>query len=212
MIIEKDFDTFGITLLASLAWLGIIITCLAGISVILFLVALLIFWSVEAPSRTGGIVALIVGVLSVVGVIYSTNKKRNDEQHDRFDNSIYIIIQYLIELKRGNYNYKIFKDDLSYIFMNVPNNVLLILRDIQDNIKLLKNAKAEEKEVCEKVINKEILFLIVYIREVYHIANAELKYDVEHEEIINDLIVNSSKFKSKEKTNLKTNQKKSSKK
>lgn len=97
--------------------------------------------------------------------------------------------------------------------MNVPNIVLFIIRDIQFNIKLLNNTKAEEKEACEKVINKEILFLIVYIRELYKIAMAELKYDVEHEGIINDLIINSSKFKSKEKNKQnKTDSEKSSRK
>ena len=195
LIIEKNFDTLGITTLASLAWLGIILGCLLLISIALFFVALLIYWFIESPSNTGGIITLIVGALGMIGVIYNTNKKRRDEEKDRYDNSLYIIMQYLIELKRGNYTYKIFKDDLSYIFMNVPNNVLFILRDIQDNIKSMKQKENNDNVRYNEVISKEILFLIIYIREFYHIANAELKNDLEHETIIEDIIHNSSSTK-----------------
>lgn len=164
-----------------------------------FFAILLIRWFIESPSNTGGVITLIVGILSMFVAIYNTNKKRQDEEKDRYDNSLYIIMKYLIELKRGNYGYKIYKDDLSYIFMNVPNNILFVLRDIQDNIKNMKHKENNDNVRYHEVINKEILFLIVYIREFYGITNAELNNDFEHETIIEDIICNSSSTKATKK-------------
>ena len=112
--------------------------------------------------------------------------------------SVSLIIQYLIEIKRGNYKCKIYKDDLSFMFMNTPSEILYILRDIQDNVKYILK-EDEKKEEYKKVLNKEILFLIVYIREYYDFSPKYLKYDIEHGLIIDDLIKNSSKNKKNKK-------------
>ncbi len=195
LIIEKDFNTTPLSLLSCILYLAItmvaILCCVALVGVFV----LLILGSITSPSQTSVIVALMVGFLSSAGVVYSAYKKRKDEEKDRFDNSIYLLMQYLIEIERGNYSYKIYKDDLGYMFMNIPNKVLYILRDIQDNIKEIERNKEEIKDDYEKVLHKEVLFLIIYIREYYNIAEAELKHDIEQEEVIKDIITNSSKIK-----------------
>ena len=139
----------------------------------------------------------------VLIVLFTFTGCGKDKEKDRFDTSLYIIMCYLIELKRGNYNYKIYKDDLSCVFMNVPNNVLFVLRDVQDNIKNLKN-KCDNIRF-DKVIDKEILFLIIYIREFYHISDAELKDTAEHELILDNIIINSSSIKPRNSTTNKNN-------
>lgn len=192
LILEKDFNTLGILLLTIGEMILFTMLILIALAVVVFPIVLIVVNTIESPTRMSGLVAIIAAILTTGGVIYSTNKKRRDKKKDNFDVSVRILLQYLVELKRGNYNYKIFKDDLSYIFMNIPNNVLFILSDIQDNINRLNGLCKEEQIVVERVITKEILFLIIHVREYYHIAEADLKSDLEHEKVINDLIVNSS--------------------
>ena len=199
LITEGRFDTASIKLLNFLICLLSIILTIVVVFYIAFISMLLISLIIQQPNNTTNFVTLIVGVLGALGVVYSAYRKQKDKKKDRFDNSIYMIVQYLVEIKRGNLTYKIFKDDLSYIFMNVPNNILFILRDIQDNIKKLSTLKVDEKKKCEETINKEVLFLLVYIREFYRIVDADIKQCSEHEEVINDLIINSSITKRKAK-------------
>lgn len=152
-------------------------------------------WLFDSSNNTN-IITFIVGTFSVFGIIYTTYKKRQEKIQDRYDTSLYIVMQYLIELRRGNSQYKIYKDDLSYIFMNLPDNILFILRDIQTNIKCqIKNGSKTSK--YQDVANKEISFLIIHIREFYNISEAEIKTS-EHETIIEDIILNSSINQSKQ--------------
>lgn len=144
--------------------------------------------------NTANLVTIITALGSFIGIVYVEFKKRRNLMRDRFDASVNLIIQYLIEIKRENYRFKIYKDDLSFLFMNTPSDILYVLRDIQENVSHVVK-KDEKKEKYQEVLNKEILFLIVYIREFYNFSPSQLKYDVEHELIINDLIVNSSKKK-----------------
>lgn len=144
--------------------------------------------------NTANLVTIITALASFIGIIYVEFKKRRNLMKDRFDASVNLIIQYLIEIKRENYRFKIYKDDLSFLFMNTPSDILYVLRDIQENVSHIVK-KDKNKEKYQEVLNKEILFLIVYIREFYNFSPSQLKYNVEHELIINDLIVNSSKKK-----------------
>lgn len=203
IIIDKTFDTWGLTVLVFLAWICFILIWGVVVLSLALGVALLLYWFIGAPDKTGGIVTLICSAIGVAGVIYASRTNRKDKEKDRFDTSLYIIMCYLIELKRGNYNCKIYKDDLSCVFMNVPNDVLFVLRDVQDNIKNLKN-KCDNIRF-DKVIDKEILFLIIYIREFYHISDAELKDTAEHELILDNIIINSSSIKPRNATTNKNN-------
>ena len=189
LITDINFSTFGTKLLVFLLWCIIIF----GLFIILFAMTVLctifILWVFKQEKEATNVTALVVGILSIIGVIYAANRKRKDENRDRFDTAIYIILQFLIEAKRGNFNYKIYKEDLSHIFMNVPNTILFILRDIQNNIQKTDCLKeSNEKDLLDKVINKEILFLITFIRDSYRITEVELEKNISHESIIDDLI------------------------
>lgn len=198
LITKMDLNTNWNCLLVSLAMIGLMLIILIGTGVIALLVALIIHLVIKAPGQTSSMVGLVVGILSLIGVFYVEYKKRKNILEERTESSLYLIIQYLIELKRGNYKYKIYKNDLSFIFMNSSNNVLIVLRDIQSNVKNLLKAKNEEdNQNYKNVIDKEILFLIVYIRESYNFSTPDLKYDLEHEHTIGDLIDNSSATKNK---------------
>lgn len=192
LIIDKAFNTKGLITLVISIYIAISIISIIIGGILSACFALLIIGSIETPTKTSGLIALIVGILGSIGVIYSANKKRRDKKDDLFDNSIYLLMQYLIEIKRENYNFKLFKDDLSFIFMNIPNKILFILRDIQDNIKEIKNESKDIMSDYKKIIDKEVLFLIIYIREYYGVTKSELKHDLEQEDVIKDIITNSS--------------------
>ena len=194
-ILDKGFNNIWIAILVFLFYLILFLACIFIIVGVIYVAILLFNWLFQSSNNTN-IITLIVGTFSVFGIIYTTYKKRQEKIQDRYDTSLYIVMQYLIELRRGNYQYKLYKDDLSYIFMNLPDNILFILRDIQTNIKChIKNGSKTNK--YQDVANKEISFLIIHIREYYNISEAEIK-TADHEAIIEDIILNGSKNQSKQ--------------
>lgn len=201
LILNLNIDNIFNTLLCLFAMIGLSIFVFLCVVVGVLLVVLILQLLITTSSIMTNIVALIVAFIGFGSIIYQENKKRKNVIAEMYDESVHTIIQYLIEIKRENYDYKLHKDVLSFLFLNTPNNTLLIVRDIQDNIKNHNSSLDKDtKEKYKLVINKEILFLIVYFREYFNFTSIRLRYDLEHEKAINDIIDNSSVKKTKPKS------------
>lgn len=157
------------------------------LSVVLVFAILKVF-----PEQNNQFVTIAISLIGLVGVIYTEEKKKKLYKREKNDESVELIVQYLIEIKRGNYKTKIYKQDLSKIFLNAPNTLLIILRDIQLNVNKMDK---ENSENIKAIINKEISFLILYIREYYNSQESNLIFVKENEDMISDLIENSSEMK-----------------
>ena len=116
-----------ISLLALILHIGLILLFFTLIVSIVYGFLLLINLLIDSENQSSNLTAIIVSIVGILGVMYSSSKARADKEQDRSDNSLFIILQYLIELKNKNYTFKIYREDLSYIFMNVSNDVLFIL-------------------------------------------------------------------------------------
>ena len=141
------------------------------------------------PSQTISLVTLLGSILALVGVVFSLYMNNKIYIEQKKDDAVYIMIHYLISIYKGKYKARINNANLNYIFMNIKNDMLEVLRDIQDNVKKICNCKDDaDKEKYEKVLKKEILFLIIYTREYYNLSEANISFDYKHGEIIHDFI------------------------
>lgn len=170
--------------------------------ILLFIIYISIFGTVVGiissfsgkDSQTGDLAVIFTGIIGFCGIVYAEIKKEKERKKDLKDNSIYIFSQYLIEIKRENYKHKIFKDDLSHMFMNLPTNVLYVLSDIQNNVKeiLKNNTKSED---YKKMVEHEVVFLISYIRGRYGFVSFNRSEEEVHLNIIKEITDNSSSKK-----------------
>ena len=99
------------------------------------------------------------------------------------------IIEYLIEITRGNTKCKIYKNNLSAVLLVCPNKALSLLHDIQISI---ANKTSEEIEK-DSFIYEQIVFLMDYLRNYAYLDGhpmESLNYP-----IITELIKNSSSEK-----------------
>lgn len=162
--------------------------------IIMFIVVLVFAILKVFPEQNNQFVTIAISLIGLAGVIYTEEKKKRAYKREKNDESVELIVQYLIEIKRGNYDTKIYKQDLSKIFLNAPNTLLIILRDIQLNVNKMNK---ENSENIKEILNKEISFLILYIREYYNSQESNLIFVKENENMISDLIENSSEMKDK---------------
>lgn len=166
-----------------------------GVFVLILLSVILVFAVLKVfPEQNNHFVTIAISLIGLIGVIYTEEKKKKAYKREKNDESVELIVQYLIEIKRGNYKTKIYKQDLSKIFLNAPNTLLIILRDIQLNVNKMNK---ENSENIKEILNKEISFLILYIREYYNSQESNLIFVKENENMISDLIENSSEMKEK---------------
>lgn len=159
---------------------------------VLALPAVIVFVCLYNPNQTTTFSALVVGILAFCGNIVTVYLTKKTSKKERYDNSIFIIMEYLIKLYQGKYSSAIKREDLCYIFMNVPKNILELLREIQGNVKLV-TSQDQNKNLYLQILKKEIIFLIVYIREYYNLSEVDLNCDVNHERIIDSLISSANK-------------------
>ena len=141
------------------------------------------------------IATVLVGGLAFGASMYTARKNRKDLIKNRFDEAVFIIIKYLVEIYRDNYKFKFYKEDLSYLFINIPTKLLIILNSIQDNVRVMQESEEKLKNSYKKIIKIEIRFYIVILRDFYNLSEDNINYDFMHSQIVGNMIELSNNLK-----------------
>lgn len=180
-----DFISPLVTAVIALAVAAILYVIFALAAIMVVYVLAMVF-SLES-SQTSNFIALIAALIPLITLIITHN--RDSDECDEIQVSAKIIIEYLIELTRGNTKCKIYKDALSIILLVCPNKIITILHDIQVSI---ANKTSEEIEK-DSFIYEQIVFLMDYLRNYAYLDGQpmeSLNYP-----IMTELIKNSSSEK-----------------
>ena len=180
-----DFVSTLVTFVFALIIIAIVYIGIAFIAMLLAYIFAMIF-SLES-SQTSNFIALIAALIPLITFMVSHFKHKSIDKE--IQKSAKYIIEYLIEITRGNTKCKIYKNNLSTVLLVCPNKAISLLHDIQISI---ANKTTEEIEK-DSFIYEQIVFLMDYLRNYAYLDGQpmeSLNYP-----IITELIKNSSSEK-----------------
>ena len=93
VILNRGMSNLIISLLVLILHIGLILLFFTLIVSIVYGFLLLIDLLIDSENQSSNLTAIIVSIVGILGVMYSSSKARADKEQDRSDNSLFIILQ-----------------------------------------------------------------------------------------------------------------------